>query len=92
MKRIFTKTNLLIALAVIVLAGGAVLFLSNSSDGGLDNAADEGFDFDNMIASPTAWKHPRRLSRLLATPCQHCYQNLRQRQIQRIAIFRRRQV
>ena len=40
MKRIFAKKNLLIALAVIVVAGGAVLFLSKSSDGGADSTAE----------------------------------------------------
>ena len=40
MKRIFTKRNLLIALAVVVVAGGAVLFLNQSSDGGADSAAE----------------------------------------------------
>jgi Cu(I)/Ag(I) efflux system membrane fusion protein len=40
MKRIFTKRNLLLALAAIVLTGGAVLFLSKSSDGGAYSAAE----------------------------------------------------
>lgn len=40
MKRIFTKTILLIALAVAVIAGGAALFLNKSSDGGADSTAE----------------------------------------------------
>lgn len=40
MKRIFTKRNLLIALAVVVVAGGAVWFLNKSSDGGADITAE----------------------------------------------------
>lgn len=40
MKRIFTKKSLLIALAVIVVAGGAVLFFNGSPDGGADRAAE----------------------------------------------------
>ena len=41
MKRIFTKRNLLIALAVVVVvAGGAVLFFNKSSDGGDDRMAE----------------------------------------------------
>lgn len=41
MKRIFTKRNLLIALAVVVVAGGAVWFLNSSSDGGADSTAED---------------------------------------------------
>ena len=40
MNSIFTKRNLLIALAVLVIAGGAALFLNKSSEGGADNAAE----------------------------------------------------
>jgi Cu(I)/Ag(I) efflux system membrane fusion protein len=40
MKRIFTKGNLLIALAVIVVAGGAALFLRKFSDSGADSATE----------------------------------------------------
>ena len=42
MKRIFTIKNLLIALAVVVVAGGALLLWNKSSDGGAENAADAG--------------------------------------------------
>ena len=40
MKRIFTKRNLLIAIAVLLVAGGAVLLWNKSSDGGDDNMAE----------------------------------------------------
>lgn len=40
MKRIFTKRNFLIALAVVVVAGGAVFFLNKSSDVGGDSMAE----------------------------------------------------
>jgi len=40
MKRIFTKRNLLIALAVVVVAGAAVWFLNQSSDGGAGHPAE----------------------------------------------------
>ena len=40
MKRIFTKKNLLIALAVVVVAGSAVLFLNKSSDSSAEIATE----------------------------------------------------
>ncbi|MBX3732870.1 MAG: efflux RND transporter periplasmic adaptor subunit [Verrucomicrobiae bacterium] len=40
MKRIFTKRNLLIALAAVVVASGAVLLLNKSSDEGPDSMAE----------------------------------------------------
>ena len=40
MKHIFTKRNLLIAIAVVVVAGGVALFLNKSSDNGTDNMAE----------------------------------------------------
>lgn len=40
MKRIFTKRNLLIAIAVVVVAGGAVLLWNKSSDSGADLAVE----------------------------------------------------
>ena len=58
MKRIFSKRNLLIALAVIVVASGAVLLLSNSPNGGSD---------DTSVVSGQVWTcsmHPQvRLSK-----------------------------
>ncbi len=40
MKCMFTKANLVIALAVVVAAGGAVSFFNKFSDGGADSAAE----------------------------------------------------
>ncbi len=38
MKRIFTRNDLLIALAVVVVAGGTILLFNKPSDGGTENA------------------------------------------------------